>query len=146
MPVTIQCNAAAIAAQLGAAVATLPMQLAAASDLIAASVMEEVGMRYGPVAKYFTSATGMLGGAASVHIGTDNQHALWWEYGTRPHPIAAVNAQALRFTSKGVTLMRRSVHHPGTRAHNQRDGCLQALALTAQIEWRAALAAALTEA
>lgn len=41
--------------------------------------------------------------------------ARWLEDGTTPHLIEARNAGALRFVVNGVTLYRRSVHHPGTR-------------------------------
>lgn len=36
------------------------------------------------------------------------------ENGTKPHIIAARNAQTLRFVVNGSVIFRRTVHHPGT--------------------------------
>lgn len=47
----------------------------------------------------------------------------WAEEGTRPHVIRAVRGKALRFEGRGGTVLRRSVRHPGTKAHwYLRDG------------------------
>lgn len=39
-------------------------------------------------------------------------------YGTRPHLIRPVRAQALRFTVGGRVVYAKLVRHPGTRANN----------------------------
>lgn len=44
--------------------------------------------------------------------------AVFMDRGTKPHPIVARRARALRFVIDGRTIFARSVRHPGTKARN----------------------------
>jgi len=56
-------------------------------------------------------------GGKKLHLTWPKKHALFIEYGTRPHPIIARRRRALRFVVNGQTLFRRKVMHPGTRPY-----------------------------
>lgn len=43
------------------------------------------------------------------------EYGIFVHEGTRPHPIVAVRAQALRFVMNGQVVYAKSVKHPGTR-------------------------------
>lgn len=51
---------------------------------------------------------------AMIEATVDTDYAQYVREGTRPHRIAAVNAQALRFDWRGSTVFFKSVNHPGT--------------------------------
>lgn len=51
----------------------------------------------------------------TVTATVDTDYAVYVSEGTRPHVIAARNAQALRFTWNGRVVYFKSVNHPGTR-------------------------------
>lgn len=53
-----------------------------------------------------------------VVIGTDVEYAPYVEYGTRPHIIQPVRAQALRFEVEGKVVYAMSVNHPGSWGSN----------------------------
>lgn len=53
-------------------------------------------------------------GVVSVH----HPAALYVLYGTRPHLIRPVRAQALRFTVGGRVVFAKVVHHPGYQGRN----------------------------
>lgn len=130
-------NLAAVARKLAAARQTLGDRLAPATQNIADTVHTAIDTRYGPVAKYWhVDAT-----ATSVRAWGDHQHLLWWEFGTRAHGIDPVQAKMLRFTPQGATntVFAKHVNHPGTPAHNQRDGVVTTLSYAALFEWHAAL-------
>ncbi len=54
-----------------------------------------------------------VGGTAV--IGPTVPYAVFVEYGTRPHEILPVRAQALRFEVEGRVVYAKSVRHPGTK-------------------------------
>lgn len=47
-------------------------------------------------------------------IGTDVEHGIWVEFGTKPHGIDPDTAGALSFTVDGVEVVTQHVEHPGT--------------------------------
>lgn len=56
-------------------------------------------------------------GRYTVRIGPHVPYADAVNYGSRPHIIRARNAGALRFSVGGVTLLRKSVRHPGFKGY-----------------------------
>lgn len=56
---------------------------------------------------------------AAVNVSSADKLVRYYEYGTRAHVIRARHAHALRFQKGGQTVFARSVHHPGTPAHNK---------------------------
>lgn len=82
------------------------------------------------------NATGATGGMQAGKI------AIYMNDGTRPHPIVATRAKALRFTMGGGTVFRRSVNHPGTKA----DPFLEVAQDFADEELQAAVDAAVEQA
>jgi hypothetical protein len=46
----------------------------------------------------------------------DDARAVWNHDGTKPHTIRPRTKKALKFTVGGTELIRRGVHHPGTKA------------------------------
>lgn len=48
-------------------------------------------------------------------IGPKAPHAIYVEYGVRPHEIRPVQAHALRFEIEGEVIFAMRVSHPGTR-------------------------------
>lgn len=47
-------------------------------------------------------------------IGSDAEHAIWVEFGTKPHGIEPDTAGALNFTVDGTEVVTQYVEHPGT--------------------------------
>ena len=62
-----------------------------------------------------SSAGKMLRGAHVRAVWTDVEYAPYVEYGTRPHPIRAKDAQALVYYDNGGKQGAKVVQHPGTR-------------------------------
>lgn len=92
----------------------------------------------------FRSAFRYLRRGASGEYGPDGspggENAVRLATGTKPHEIAAKNARFLRFESRGETVFRRRVWHPGT----QPDPYLERAARAAGEELRAAFEAELS--
>jgi HK97 gp10 family phage protein len=53
--------------------------------------------------------------ALEVEVGPDVEYAVYVEYGTHPHVIRPVRAEALRFEVEGEIVFARLVRHPGTK-------------------------------
>ena len=49
------------------------------------------------------------------YVGPTAPHAIYVEYGTRPHTISAVNARVLAFEVRGRMIFTPIVRHPGTK-------------------------------
>jgi len=129
----------ALQAKLLATQGDLVTAIGATSMTIAERMRTEIGVLYGPVAKYWQVDVGFR----RVRCHGDHPHLLYWEYGTRPHAITPVNAKALRFTAQGGPVFARRVNHPGTPAHNKRDDVLVSLSTIALSEWSSAIEALL---
>jgi len=75
---------------------------------------------------YFKNRTGKTAKSFSIERSGEWQGAIvsrspvaaFMDRGTKPHPIVARRARALRFTIDGRTIFARSVRHPGTKARN----------------------------
>lgn len=91
----------------------------------------------------FRSAFRFLNRGARGEYGPDGspggENAVRLATGTKPHEIAAKSARFLRFESRGETVFRRRVWHPGT----QPDPYLEQAARAAGEELRAAFEAEL---
>ena len=53
--------------------------------------------------------------ALTAEVGPTVEYAVYVEYGTRPHIIRPVRAQALRFEVAGRVVFAKLVRHPGTK-------------------------------
>lgn len=64
-------------------------------------------------------STYVIGGLSGDYVGSvvaNAKQARFMEFGTKAHPITARRKSFLRFQVAGVTMFRRSIMHPGTKA------------------------------
>jgi len=90
-------------------------RLAAAGRRIVFAARAQVGKDTGALAASIHYSINMAGPLPTLTVGSDNDIALLHHQGTRPHAIAARNAQFLRFSSRNRVVYSRVVSHPGTR-------------------------------
>lgn len=89
-----------------------------------------------------TSEVGVAGGQlASVTAASSNQMVLWYEFGTRPHAIDPVNADALAFVPRWSSQVEYFVHvdHPGEAAREHGPELLERMAASAAMAWAEAI-------
>ncbi len=136
--------------RLDAARAALAGALEAANEAITPEVESALSDLYGArLAPLWQTETSVgEGGAelASVRVSTDDKRVLFYEYGTRPHLIAARSARVLSFPWRGAQAFYAHVHHPGTPAHSHREALKIAVGMAAREAWSAAIQEALTAA
>lgn len=140
---------AGFSARLDAARAALGESLAVANEEIVSAVESTIADLYGPrlAPKWQVDAViGEGGELASVLARTEDKRVLFYEFGTRPHPIAAVNGRALAFKWRGAQAFYVRVQHPGTPAHNHREALKVAMGMAARETWGAAIQEALANA
>lgn len=90
------------------------------------------------------SAAGEGEELARVRVSSDDPRVRGYEFGTRPHAIAAHQPpRALAFQMAGQQAFFTRINHPGTRPHDHREAVKLALAMSAREQWRLALTAAL---
>lgn len=148
LPAAIRPSQATTAALLESTVPErLRAALSGASEVIAYQITQEVRRLYGPrLGRYWNthvqvSAPERLAG---VVVETDEPKVLYYEFGTRAHPIAAHQPPAaLHFQWHGQEAFYRSVQHPGTPPHNRRDELVAALDTLARSGWGEAISGVL---
>ena len=124
---------------------TLPEWFAAANSVIEAETQVIIEELYpgGLAAQWnVTSMVGQAGGIlAEVTAQSDNQMVLWYEYGTRPHAIDPVNAQALAFVPRWSDQVEFFGHvdHPGEAARENAPQLLERMAAAATAAWTEAV-------
>ena len=137
----------ALIGRLKALRATLQAPLAEANAAIGDEVKQILVSLYGErlAAKWQIEMTaGEAGVLASVRVWTDDPKVRGYEFGTRPHAIAAHQPpRALAFEWQGEQSFFTRVNHPGTRPHDHRESVKIALATSAREQWKLALQAAL---
>lgn len=82
-----------------------------ANTFAKAQVGKDTRELYRSISYRITAGSGNVLGVVSAN----NKIALMHHNGTRPHIIAARNAQTLRFKSRGKIVYAKVVRHPGTR-------------------------------
>lgn len=140
----------ALIVRLRALRATLEGPLAASNEAIVDEVKQALSSLYGDrLAEKWEIETTVndAGVLASVRVFTDDPKVRGYEFGTRPHAIAAHQPpRALAFNWAGTQAFFVHVNHPGTRPHDHREAVKLALAMSAREQWKLALHAALTSA
>lgn len=116
MSVEVRLDPGALARALRSRNGFVARRLRAKTERVADIARAEApgSMGRGIVTRIEETPRGLSGVITSTHPATR-----YVVEGTRPHPIVARRAKALRFTVKsGETLFRKRVFHPGTRPNN----------------------------
>lgn len=117
---------------------------AAIEDEVRQTLVSLYGERLAALWQIETTVDAATGRLASVRVYTDDKRVRGYEFGTRPHPIAAHQPpRTLAFEWAGTQAFFVRVNHPGTRPNDHRESVKIALATSAREQWKAALEAAL---
>lgn len=138
----------ALIARLKALRASMATPLAEANAAIEEEVKQTLvslyGERLAALWQIETTVDATTGALASIHVWTDDKRVRGYEFGTRPHPIAAHQPpRALAFEWAGTQAFFVRVSHPGTRPHDHRESVKIALSMSARTQWKLALEQAL---
>ena len=80
------------------------------------AVVGKTPRRTGALQRSIYGKVRVPGGRIIGIVGSDLKHAVWMEYGTKPHIILPRRAKALRFIGRdGQVVFARRVNHPGTK-------------------------------